>query len=147
MNEAEKLYTLALEEMKGVNPNIKNVLNNLNQAYNLGSMDACYALATWFLHGTHVKKDMKKAISLLKISAAKKHSDALYDLAVCYEEGKGIEKDERKAFLSYLEAALYGDDQSNYEVGRCYYYGVGIIEDKQIAGVWLDKAESLGIEE
>ena len=141
----DKLYKKALTEASKDNPNIDMVLKLLNEAIKKGNPSASYALGTWFLHGTNVEKDFKKAVTLLKKGADKNISSALFDLAVCYETGEGAKKDEKKAFECYLKAALEGDKQAYYEVGRCYYYGIGVTKDKKIGNVWLDKAQSLGI--
>ena len=98
------------------------------------------------MHGENVDTDWNKAVFLLKRASNSKNPDALYDLAVCYEEGKGIKQDKCKAFELYLQAALRGDEQSIHEVGRCYYYGFGVEEDRDLADIWLERAEELGLD-
>ena len=46
----------------------------------------------------------------------------------------------------YLNAALHGDTQSVEEVARCFYYGIGIEKNIDVAEIWYQRAEELGIE-
>lgn len=89
-----------------------------------GNGKAEYALTTWYLYGKEVKKDLKKAVELLKKLADKNISEANFNLTVCFETGQGIKQD--LVFKHYLKSALLGDKQSLYEVGRCYYHGIGV---------------------
>ncbi len=137
-------YETALKEMRKKKPDAELGLKLLLQALKKGDMRAAYALATWHLHGTHVEKDSRKAIALLKRAANENIPAALYDLAVAYEEGKITRKNEKKAYESYLKAAIWGDKQSIHEVGRCTYYGIGTSRNRRFANFWLDRARSLG---
>ncbi len=139
--ESEKLYNQALKMMDGERPDISNVINKLNQAIELGSAQAAYALATWYLHGEHVDQDRKLAEELLKFSSGKNFSDACFDYATLLEKEKNLDK----AFEMYVKAALYGDADAFYEVGRMYYYGIGCVQNKDLSEVWLNKAQQLGV--
>lgn len=144
---AEELYNKALDEASKASPNTELVLKLLDEAIGKGSLKACYALGTWYLHGNYVTKDLTKAVELLKKATKGNVPEACFDLAVCYETGEGVEKNDKKAFEHYLRAALWEDKQSIYEVGRCFYYGIGTDENKSIGNIWLDRAEFLGIKE
>lgn len=144
MFDAKIKYKMALDEIKKESPDIPLVLTLLNESMDSGYSESAYALATWYLFGNHVEKDWNKAVFLLKKASREKHPSALYDLAVCYEEGKGVKKDEKEAFQLYLQGALRRDKQSFHEVGRCYYYGIGIEKDRDLADIWLERAEELG---
>jgi uncharacterized protein len=114
-----------------------------------GSPSANYALATWYLFGhkgakIEIKKDISRAVKLLKLAARGGVANALYDLAVCYEIGAGVEKSEYEAFRGYMKAALLGDADATYEVGRLYYHGIGVSKDRALAKAWLDRAHELG---
>lgn len=86
-----------------------------------GYAHAIYGLATWYLHGRHVRKNYQAGARLLKRAAALGHRTAKYDLAVSYETGKGAKRDPRKAFSLYKAAADAGDVDASLEVGRMYY--------------------------
>lgn len=140
-------YKEAFEEMNKETPDITKAYNLLVESYDMGNHKAAYALGTWYLHGKHVKVDLKKAIDLFNYATKTNIPEACFDLAVCYEKGTGVKIDLEKAFELYMRAALFGDSQSFYEVGRCYYHGVGIQQNERLANIWLDKAEELGVKE
>jgi TPR repeat protein len=141
------LYETALVEANKKNPDNNKVLSLLTKSLEEGNPKSAYALGTWYLHGYHVKKNLRKAIQLLRKAARENISEALFDLAVCYEKGAGVKKNEKLALEHYLCAALHGDEQSVYEVGRCYYHGIGVDKNRRVAKVWLDRASELGIYE
>jgi len=66
---------------------------------------ASYALATWYLRGRHVRKDLQKGFEYLTKASKGNIKEAFYDLAVCYEKGSGTLKNLEKAFQNYLKAA------------------------------------------
>ena len=146
MSYLNKNYAQALREIKKGSPDVALVLKLLNQAIDEGCPESAYALATWHLFGKYVEKDWTKAVFLLKKASLMKHPGAMYDLAICYEEGKGIKENKAEAFRLYLQAALRGDEQSVCEVGRCYYYGIGIDEDRELAELWYERADELGVD-
>ena len=140
-------FQLALHENSKRNPDFKKMYDFFEKSYKQGNIKAAYALGTWYLHGYHVKKNLKKAIKLIKNAANANVSEALYDLAVSYEIGKGSKKSSRLAFEYYLKSALYGDKQSLFEVGRCYFYGIGVSKNRRISKIWIEKAKNEGITE
>jgi uncharacterized protein len=142
----DRLYKKALQEASGENPNNDLAESLLLKAISKGHGESEYALGTWFLHGKHVRKDLVRAIELLKSAALKNVPSANFDLGVCYDKGEGAPLDKKEAFKHYLKAALLGDARSIYEVGRCYYHGIGIEKDVVLANIWLGMAEFYGVE-
>lgn len=138
-------YEEALKFAQQDDGDFGKVFTLLFQSYEDGDSRAAYALGTWYLHGKHVRKNLKKALHFLREAADESVKEACYDLALCYEQGVGVRKSEKRAVQYYVKAALAGDDQSIYEVGRCYYYGLGVKRDRGIAEVWLSAAEQKGI--
>jgi uncharacterized protein len=145
MAQGDVLMRKAFIEMQKEKPDFRFAFELLTKASKKGNSEALYAIGTWYLHGTFVKKAPKLAVDYFLKSIGGNHCNAYYDLAVCYEEGVGIKKDYKRAFECYLNAALLGDKQSLYEIGRCYYYGVGIPKNIPVAEVWLKHAEINGI--
>lgn len=139
--KGDVIYNKALKEASSKHPKLNIAYELLNKAHTLGNYKATYAIATWYLFGKHLKKDYKKAVTLLQLATEGNLPEAFYDLAVCYETGKGVKIDKRQAFLNYLSASLLGDKQSIYEVGRCYYYGIGINKNKELSQRWLNAAK------
>jgi TPR repeat protein len=139
-----KSYEAALQKARLKRAPLEAVSKLLETAHEAGDARATYALATWYLHGKHFKKNVRKSVSLLRKAASQDLPDALFDLAVCYERGEGMKSNAKKAAELYLRAALHGEMQSIYEVGRCYYYGIGVHADRDIARVWFQRAEEVG---
>lgn len=140
-------FKMAYDEMMKDNSNEALAFSLFEQAHESGDPRATYAIATWYLHGRYVKKNINKAVLLLKQSARKKVPDAMYDLAACYEGGTGVKKGKRKAFELYLKAAIRNDHQSVEEVARCYWFGIGVNKDRIVARNWYERAAELGIGE
>ena len=140
-------FKMAYDEMMKYKPNEELAFSLFEQAHESGDPRATYAIATWYLHGRYVNKNINKAVALLKQSARKKIPDAMHDLAVCYEKGAGVKKGKRKAFELYLKAALRNDHQSVEEVARCYWFGLGVNRDRIVARNWYERAVELGVGE
>jgi len=138
------VYREALRGISKKRPDIARVKGLLEKALKSGSPDAAYALATWYLHGHNVERDLKEGVLLLRRAAKANVPNALFDLAICYEKGVGVRKNDRLALECYLRAALRGEKQSIHEVGRCFYFGIGTSRNTRMAWVWLDRAKELG---
>lgn len=147
LDSSSDSYERALRLARGSERELAQALELLQQAHADGDVRATYALASWYLYGEQVEKDYQKAVSLLKVCAAKFYPSGLYDLAVAYELGHGVARDLRRAFELYLAAGIRGDAQAIEETGRCYFYGVGIGEDRDLAVVWYARARELGVGE
>ena len=136
---------LARKELLKERPNTARGVKLVRAAFKNGDPGAAYALATWYLHGKYVPKNLAKAVQLLEVAANRNIPDALYDLALSYEKGVGAKKDPKKAYQLYLRAALWGDHQSVFEVGRCLFYGIGVKQDRSTAKFWLARSKALGV--
>ena len=145
---AFKKYEEALKIARQGKVVTRKVHDLICAAHEEGDARATYAFATWLLFGTrHCKKDLRTAAVLLKQAAEADIADAAYDLAVSYEGGNGVRKSLKAAFRYYVQAALLGDAQSHYEIGRMYFWGIGTARDRDMAELWLAKAEMLGVTE
>jgi uncharacterized protein len=116
----------------------------LNWAAERGDHGASYALGNWYLHGTGVSKNYKKAVRYLSRAAELANPEAQYDLAVAFELGHGVRKDENTAFHWYLQAAKHGDVDGMTEVARCFSYGIGTERNEQQSLHWARKAAKKG---
>ena len=137
-------YNQALKEIRKPNPDVEKVLNLLGDAAKSGDHRALYALATWYLHGTHVRRSFKRAVKFLHEAIRLGSRDAMYDLAVCYEKGEGVEKSLSRSFIYYASAAMKGEPQSHYEIGRLLFYGIGVPKNRDLAKHWFKKAKNVG---
>ena len=104
-------YERALREMRGSDPDVSKATEWLLAASANADHRATYALGTWHLHGTHFKRNLRKAIPLIRTAADNDVLDAIYDLAVCYEKGAGVRRSLKRAAELYLKAALGGEKQ------------------------------------
>ncbi len=134
--EAATQYRKALRIARQEGAKYEKVFELLEQSMKMGSADATYAVATWYLHGTHVAPDIVKGTNLLKRAVRMGNSSACFDLASSFERGLGVTKDTAKAFDLYLEAALRGDQSAYREVARCYWHGIGTRRNRIIADLW-----------
>lgn len=142
-SRGDKAYRSTLRAAQSGRFSDEKIAEKLARAADRGSPDALYALATWYLHGKHFSKNIKKAVVLLKTAAKRGVAEACYDLATCYALGAGVQKDEERAFELYMEAALRGDIDSHEELCRCYWYGTGTRKNKSIADLWGRRYDEL----
>jgi TPR repeat protein len=68
------------------------------------------------LHERFYRRNLRRAIRLLRIAVKAHNADAAYDLAVSYERGTGVRQNLRKALALYMTAALLGDEKSVFDV-------------------------------
>jgi len=137
---SNRLYERAMRLAQGKKADFGEIFTLLEQAHASNDLRATYALGTWYFHGRHVARNLRKGVRYWREAADGNISDALFDLAVAYETGAGAPKSLRTAYGFYLRAALAGDLQAPYEVGRLVYYGIGVSKDRRAAKIWLDHA-------
>ena len=138
-------YERALRLAQTENGSSTKIYDLLIAADREGDPRATYALATWYLHGKFVRKNIKLANKFLERAALQGIPDAAYNFAISLEKGKGVKKSARRAFEFYMRAAASGEPQSTYELGRMYYYGIGTAKNSRLANIWLGRAETLGV--
>ncbi len=136
-------YARALAEVSKKSPDYNRALALLEKSIRGGDMRAAYALGTWYLHGAHLRRSLRRAVPLLRRAARAGVRSAHYDLAVCYETGTGTPKNVRLALRHYLMAALGGDSQAVRAVGRCYYHGIGCAADHEVGLLWTRRAKMM----
>ncbi|TAA21586.1 tetratricopeptide repeat protein [Pseudoxanthomonas winnipegensis] len=129
-------YERAEREMSQAKPSLEKAYSYLIEAQSNFDPRADYALATWYLHGRFVRRNVRKSIRLLKSACDGKVPEACFDIAVLYETGVGVKKNPRRAAIYYLKAALLGEKSAANEVARCLYYGIGFSKDVVQARVW-----------
>jgi uncharacterized protein len=144
---AAAMYQKALRQTKAKSPNLEKICEILSEAKRLGSGEASYALATWYLQGNYFAKNLKKGTKLLILAARDGVPEACFDLAVSYEKGIVVEKNIAKAHELYLEAALSGDADARYSMYRLYWHGIGVKRNRKIAELWFPrkKGEKAGV--
>ena len=85
-----RFYNMALVEAKEGND--KSAFELLQKSAMYKNSQACYALATWYLHGKYVKKDIETGNRYLMLSAEAKNPDALFNLGISWETNRHCAK-------------------------------------------------------
>jgi TPR repeat protein len=109
-------YDKALSVARGDPAPLARVALLSEQAHCGGDSRATYAITTWYLHKRFYRRNLRRAISLLKVAVKGHNADAAYDLPVSYETGTGVRQNLRKALALYMTAALLGDEKSVFDV-------------------------------
>ncbi|KAJ3260148.1 hypothetical protein HK103_001224 [Boothiomyces macroporosus] len=91
-----------------------------------------FILATYYLNGAYVEKDLTKAIAYYEKSMLGGFAYAAYALYKCYKAGLGVETDEEKATF-YLNEAAKEIVDAQFEYGR-------LCGDVNEASMWLSLA-------
>jgi len=94
----------------------------LSAAADDGDGMSIYAIATWLLHGTHVRRNLKEGNRLLRLAADKNIASACSDLAVSYYRGWGIRQSYNEAARYYLRAFLLGDVAAAEWIEKLFYW-------------------------
>lgn len=139
-------YATAIRTARADKPDAETA-RAMEAAAREGDPRAWYALATWHLHGSYGYGEAPHlAIPLLRRAAQGGVREAMYDLAVCFDLGKGTEENAAEAYRWYLRAALRGDLESIGLIANYTAAGHGVPPDSQLAVVWYELVEKLGID-
>jgi uncharacterized protein len=117
-------------EIKGFDNKEKGI-KLLNQAKELGDLDAYTALGSFFIEGSYVKKNIKKGFRLLN-EAAKTHPIAQFMLAKYYILGEP-KRDDAKALFWMKKSAEAGYPMAELNLGITYFEGNFTPEDLGLA--------------
>lgn len=140
-------YDQAVRAVERDPPDAVRAFDLLVAALEEGDPRAAQGLGMWYLLGRHhVRRNMRKGLSLLRAAAAANAPYAWYNLGLAYENGYGVPASSRRAFDCFLKAALQGDGDAALEVARHYHHGLGVRRDRRTARIWLDRAGELGVE-
>lgn len=139
----EALYRSGRAHLRGFSESseTKTGMSLLQQAAELGQVDAQYELASWLLN-----KDPNdaQAQSFLVQAMDQGHLESLLVRARMYKYGLGSATDQKMAHTLFLAAAEEGSPEGQYEAGRAYRFGAGVEEDPLKAQFWNGKAYSQG---
>lgn len=111
----------------------------LTKAANGGNAAAQYALAKLYRDGTHVQKDIQKAIALFTLSAEQKNEYAAYQLGKLYLTSEDIPQD--AAAVKWLSfSSDLGNQYAQYTLAKLYLTGEQIPKDISKAVELLGKS-------
>jgi len=94
----------------------------LRAAADEGDGLSIYAIATWHLHGTYVRRNIRLGNRMLKEAADKNVAAACSDLGVSYYNGWGVKKSFNEAARYYLRAFLLGDMEAVKWLEQLFYW-------------------------
>ena len=107
--------------------------------------------AKWFelaaKQGFKAKKNVSKALEILKSDAENGIPEAQYTLSVMYGNGDGVPQDIKKSIMWCQLAAEGGHAVAQMNLGVMYSNGQGVPEDKQKALKWYQLALKQGYNE
>lgn len=179
MNSKE--YEIIMESKKLLRSknqeDINKGLEMLNHLANEKNKFAIYELATLYLEGKSVEKNIKKACNLFVFSGELGNIKAFYDagkifkknrdyetairffqkakytpnafleIGKMYDKGLGVSRSIRKAYEYYLEASKLGCPEADYLLSESYIYGLGVKIDFNRAKYYLNRALRKGIKD
>lgn len=142
---AEAAFLLGDRSVKGGNPNFAEAIAWFRQAVDGGHPAAARALASLYLTGNGVAKDVEEGTRLLRVAANSGHRDAQVDLANLFLRGADEAGDPASIAQWFEAAAASGDRIAAFNLGMCFAKGVGVQQDEGQAAHWLRRAaEGIG---
>lgn len=114
------------------------------QAAQAGDTTACLNIATMYLTGKGISKNIEASLFWFEQAAQKDNSQALFNLANLYYQGKEIPPNEAKAFSYFSSAAQLGHAAAMYHLATLYQQGHGVSKDLTLSHYWLQRASQAG---
>jgi TPR repeat protein len=142
---AEAAFLLGDRAVKGGSPNFAEAIAWFRQAVDGGHPGAARALASLYLTGNGVAKDVEEGTRLLRVAANSGHRDAQVDLANLFLKGADEVGDPASIARWFEAAASSGDRIAAFNLGMCFAKGVGVQQDEGQAAHWMRRAaEGIG---
>ena len=108
-----------------------------------GSAAAQNLVATMYLRGEGVEKDIGKAVQFYSAAAEQGFIDAQVNLGTMYLQGLGVEADPEEGFRHFGMAAELGDEVAKSVVGELLWRGHGAARNPGEARKWLEESDEL----
>lgn len=105
----------------------------ITKASDGGNAAAQYALAKFYRDGTHVEKNLQKAMELFTLSAEQKNEFAAYQLGKLYLKDEDIPKDIAAAVKWLTFSSDLGNQFAQYALAKLYLTGEDVQKDIQKA--------------
>lgn len=112
----------------GIEKNIKIAKELLEEATELGNIEAYYRLAYIYMYEKEFR-NYEKAFLLFEIAANNDNEKAMNSLAYMYKNGLGVNMDLEEAYNWYYLAANKGIDEAKLHLADLYLKGYGSYED------------------
>jgi len=101
----------------------------MNKAAEAGNAGAQYALGKLYRDGTHVEKDIQKAVVMFTAAAEKKNEFAAYQLGRLYLSDEGISKNVPESVKWLTLSSDLGNAYAQYTLAKLYLTGDGVPKD------------------
>nr|XP_018909659.1 PREDICTED: protein sel-1 homolog 1-like [Bemisia tabaci] len=127
--EEKKGYDLFNEAhvlLKNRKPPMQDVFKILEDAANLGNINAKLQIGWSKLFGAHMKQNVTEARKIFEEVAAQNVPFAQMTLGFLYASGIGIQADQAKALVHYTFAALGGNTWARMALGYRYWSGATV---------------------
>ena len=106
--------------------------------------NAQFTLASCYLTGDGVAKDINEAANWYRKAAEQNIAGAQFALGGFYQNGIGVPKNPREGFDWYRKAAEQGLADAQFHLGNCYINGDGVTMNLNEAMQWFVKAAAQG---
>jgi len=143
----EAMYRLALSAMlgRGMPRDTDEGLRYHQLAAQRGhNMSQCIVGLLYLGGHCGLPRDERRALVLLKLSAAQDNAEAICQLGLCMHEGIGVPKDLEGSVRLLRRAAEKNHPRALHALGSCYMYGEGVPVDDQTAMYFFQRAADLG---
>ena len=120
------------------------ILAQLRQLAEAGTVEAQIFLGESLQTGTWSKKDEKEAVAWFRKAADKGNGLAQRWLGYMYVLGLGVAQDDREAMAWFRKAADQGIPRAQKNLARMYDEGRGVPQDDKQALAWIRKAAEQG---
>lgn len=101
----------------------------MTKAAEAGNAGAQYALGKLYRDGTHMEKDISKAVSMFTAAVEQKNEYAAYQLGRLYLSGTDIPKNVPEAVKWFTLSSDLGNAYAQYALARLYLSGDGVVKD------------------
>ncbi|MER9953192.1 tetratricopeptide repeat protein [Mesorhizobium sp. M0047] len=138
----EAAYRLGDRRVKGSPPDYADAATWYRRAANAGHQAAARALASLYLSGNGVARDVEEGARWPRVSAKGGNQEAQVDFANLVLAGAG-EPDDRTSIVVWFEAtASSGDMVAAFNLGLCFAedVGAGMRKDEEQAARWVRRA-------
>lgn len=98
----------------------------MTKAAEAGNAGSQYALGKLYRDGTHVEKDMQKAVDMFTAAAEQKNEYAAYQLGRLYLAGTDIPKNVPEAVKWFMLSSDLGNAYAQYSLAKLYLSGDGV---------------------
>ena len=107
------------------NEGLRNSINYLNRAYELGDIEAMRQLGICYENGEGVDKNLSMAAKLYQLATDRNNAKAMVNLASCYENGHGVPQDLNIAIELLQQAVDLNDSDAMFNLASWYEQGKG----------------------